>query len=56
MRYLQFFTITDFIGGYKNIIQCLAKIVTLTLELIGILVILIGSLRSIFYYIKKYMF
>lgn len=56
MRYLQFFTIADFIGGYENIIQCLAKIVTSTLELIGILVIVIGSLRSIFYYIKNICF
>lgn len=56
MQYLQFFTITDFIGGYENIIQCLAKIVTSTLELIGILVIVIGSLRSIYYYIRNLFF
>lgn len=56
MQYLQFFTITDFIGEYENIIQCLAKIVTSTLELIGILVIVIGSLRSIYYYIRNLFF
>lgn len=41
-------TMEGFLDGYHHLIESLAHIVTYTLELIGILVIALGSFRSIY--------
>ena len=37
----------NFMGGYENILHLVAEITIITLELIGILIILIGAYKSI---------
>lgn len=43
-------TMEGFLNGYHSFIEHIAHIVTYTLELIGILVIALGSFRSIYYH------
>ena len=37
----------DFISGYQSVLHCIAELVIYTLELIGILIVMIGSIRAI---------
>ncbi len=41
----------NFLAGYENVLHYIAKLTVNTLELIGILIIVIGSIRSVIKYI-----
>lgn len=47
-------TIADFIHGYEGILETVAQFIIITLELIGIIVIVFGAGKAIFYYFKKH--
>lgn len=42
-----------FMGGYENLLYFIAEITVYTLELIGILIILVGSYRAIFHLLSR---
>ena len=42
-----------FIGGYENLLYLIAEITVYSLELIGILIILVGSYKAIIHLISK---
>ena len=42
-----------FINGYENVLHYIAEFVVNTLELVGILIIAIGSVRSILKYVRS---
>ena len=42
-----------FIGGYERLLHFIAEITVYTLELIGILIIIVGSLKAIFRLFSK---
>ncbi len=46
-------TVTTFIENYESMLHYIAEIVAATLELIGILIILIGSVKALILLIKK---
>lgn len=43
-------TIQDFVSGYKTLIENIASIVSTTLELIGIIVIVFGTIKAVAYF------
>ena len=43
----------QFIHGYENLLRILAEITVCTLEVIGIAIIVFGSAKVLFWYIKK---
>lgn len=42
-----------FMGGYENILHLIAEFVVYTLELVGILIILLGSVKAIIHLVSK---
>ena len=51
---MNLFTFANFIHGYENIITGIAQIAIHTLELIAVITIVLGCIKSLYYRISKY--